>query len=209
MSSLSTVQSKLRLGVELYCNNISELKGKTVWLVDNDFIAVRVSISQSTVCFTAYRFKQSPSSIFANVVLQQPVPRPCWNKIRLWHCAHCWETNPDNYTSRPKVAALPSIHPSPVQASGLGPPFAPGGREPHQPSYHCSPISTYSNWPQTAGVSFSILLTCTLFTCCSRCNSAGLLSGQKKVCGHNERQWEGMRAKGRYFRLWRAYTAQK
>lgn len=30
-----------------------------------------------------------------------------------------------------------------------------------------------------------VLLSCTLFTWCSHCNPTGLLSGHKKVCGHN------------------------
>ena len=63
-----------------------------------------------------------------------------------------WETNPDNYTSRPKVAALPSIQPSPGHAgSGLGPCLPRGGHEPPHPTCCCSPTS---DWHHCAGGSF-------------------------------------------------------
>lgn len=152
-----------------------------------------------SICLRAYKFKQSPSSIFVTEVLQQPVPRPCWNRIWPWHCAHCWETNPDNYTSRPKVAAFSSIHPSPGQALEFGPCLALGSNQPG-PVNAPPPPNTQTDL-KTAGVSSQVLLTCTLLTCRSRCNLAGLLLGQKKVCGHKERQREVTSAKGRYVRL--------
>lgn len=118
------------------------------------------------------------------------------------------ESNPDNYTSRPKVT-LPSIQPSPDQV-WIIPLFALKGQGPQQAPCRCSPVSHNSNWPQSAGVSFSVCLTHLYFVHLSFPGETqtGYCWG-KKVCGHKESPGEVMRAKGRHFRLWWAYASRK
>ena len=86
------------------------------------------------------------------------------------------------------MAASPSIQPNPIQAF-FRPPCLPLGAE--SPS---DPLVTACPPPKLLVCLSQVLLTCTLFTCCSGCNPAGLLWGQKEVCGHKEGRHEEQRA---------------
>lgn len=118
------------------------------------------------------------------------------------------ESNPDNYTSRPKVT-LPSIQPSPDQV-WIIPLFALKAKGPNRPLVVAPPFhTTQTDHRVLVFPSQYVLLTCTLYTCPFPVKLRRVIVGAKKVCGHKESPGEVMRAKGRHFRLWWAYASRK
>lgn len=101
------------------------------------------------------------------------------------------------------MAASPSIQPSPVQALGLPPwppyPQPPLLRLPPGLGWGAAPCLPLTCAKLKVLVCLSqVLLSCTLFTCLSRCNPAGSLLGRIKVCGHKRAR---QRSKGQVFQV--------